>query len=284
MMTYLQAVILGLLQGVTELFPISSLGHSIIIPAVFHWNISQNNNYFLIFLVATHLATALTLLGFFFADWKKIVSGIFRSLQNREVNQHDTYEKIGWLLIVGTIPAGILGLFFEQQFKNIFSSPRIVALFLIANGVLLYGVERLTRKKASGHAGRHDDARIAKLSWSGTVKIGLAQSLALIPGFSRTGATLGGGLLNGLNHEDAARFSFLLATPIILAAAVLKLPELIGNQSYALGPIIVGVIASAIAAYFSVKFLTSYFKTKTLTPFALYCVSIGFIAFVLLIR
>lgn len=283
MITYFQAVILGALQGMTELFPISSLGHSVILPSLFRWNISQSSNYFLIFLVCTHLATALVLLGFFFKDWVNIVRGIFRSLKNRYINPNDTYEKIGWLLIVGTIPAGVLGLFFEQKIKNLFATPAIVAVFLIANGVMLYVIEALT-KRSNKKAAIHDDTRIAKLSWRDTIKIGFAQSLALIPGFSRTGATLGGGLLTGLNHEDAARFSFLLATPIIFAASLLKLPELIGNQSYAIGPIAVGFVASGIAAYFSVRFLSRYFKTNTLTPFALYCVAFGITAFALIVR
>jgi len=277
MITFFQALILGAVQGIAELFPISSLGHSILIPELFKWNIAQNSNYFLIFLVATHLATALVLFWFFRNDWIKVIKGIFRSLRNREVDTNDTYAKIGWLLIVGTIPAGILGVLFESTIQTLLSSPKLVAGFLLLNGLMLFGVEALVKRnnKKEAPSYTHDDSRIAKLSWGDTIKIGFAQSLALIPGFSRTGASLGGGLLTGLNHKDAARFSFLLATPIIFAAAILKLPELIGNQSYEFAPLAIGFIASGIAAYFSITFLTNYFKTKTLTPFAIYCMVAG---------
>jgi undecaprenyl-diphosphatase len=285
MITYLQAVILGAVQGIAELFPVSSLGHSILIPALFHWNISQNSEYFLVFLVMTHLATALVLIGFFWDDWVKIITGIFRSLKTRTISKTDTYARLGWLLVVGTIPAGILGLLFQDSIKSLLSSPRLVALFLIANGIMLYAVERLTRttNRKTPNGSEASDTVIAKTSWANTIKIGFAQCLALIPGFSRTGASLGGGLSFGLNHKDAARFAFLLATPIILAASVLKLPELFGNH-FPLGPIFVGFIVSGIGAYLSVKFLTNYFKTKTLMPFAAYCVIVGVILVLVLGR
>ncbi len=275
MITYLQALILGGIQGIAELFPISSLGHSILIPELFRWNIVQNSDYFLIFLVVTHLATALVLFGFFRKDWMNIIRGMLRSLKERAIDLHDTDAKLGWLLVVSTIPVGILGLLFEDKIKSLLASPRLVAVILVANGVLLYGAELLMRKASSVSTDLHNDSQIAKLSWTQSVKIGFAQCFALIPGFSRTGASLGGGLLVGLNHKNAARFSFLLATSIIFAAAVLKLPELLGNGSFPLGPIIVGFFASGIMAYISIRFLTNYFKTKTLTPFAIYCVLFG---------
>ncbi len=287
MITYLQAGILGAIQGIAELFPISSLGHSVIIPALLGWSLDQNANYFLIFLVATHLATALVLLTFFADDWFLIIRGIFRSLKNRSIDSGDTYAKLGWLLIIGTIPAGILGLLFEEKVKLIFASPAYVSIFLFLNGLLLYGAEILRKRVAENsiatESASHSDAHIAKLTWTQSIGIGFAQALALLPGFSRTGSALGGGLLSGLNHENAARFSFLLATPIILAAAVLKLPELIiPGQNYPLGPIVVGVIASGIAAYLSIKFLTRYFRTKTLKPFAVYCIIAGILSFVII--
>jgi undecaprenyl-diphosphatase len=159
--------------------------------------------------------------------------------------------------------------------KSLLSAPKLVAVFLVANGIILLGVEWLTNRSRTRASHPQDDSRIARLSWASSIKIGCAQCLALVPGFSRTGATLGGGLLVGLDHEDAVRFSFLLATPIIFAAAVLKLPELFTDRALALGPLAVGFASSAVAAYFSVRFLTRYFKTKTLIPFAVYCVAFG---------
>ena len=276
MITYFQAIILGFLQGISELFPISSLGHSVIFPRLFGWNIHQDASYFLTFLVATHFATALVLFLFFWKDWKRILQGIFRSLKEREIKESDTDAKLGWLLVVGTIPAGILGILFQDSLKAFFSSPQIVAFFLIANGVMLFLGEMLRRKKSFGIV-RETEGRIAKTSWAQAVGVGASQSLALFPGFSRTGSTLVGGLLVGLSHEDAVRYSFLLATPIIAAAALLKLPELftIPSENLFLGQTLAGTICAGIAAYFSVRFLTKYFETKNLIPFALYCVIFG---------
>ena len=193
----------------------------------------------------------------------------------RVIDQTDTYAKLGWLIVVSSIPAGILGLLLEEKLKILFASPRAVAMFLILNGFLLYGAELLRRRKAENQS-IHGDEQIAKISWMQGIKVGLAQCLALIPGFSRTGSTIGGGLLIGLNHEDSARFSFLMATPIIFAAAVLKLPELLtAGDGSIIGPILAGSIVAGIAAYFSIRFLTKYFKTKKLTPFAVYCVFLG---------
>lgn len=279
-MNYFQAIIFGLLQGVTELFPISSLGHSVILPSILHWHIKQNDPFFLTFLVATHFATALVLFIFFWKDWVKIVTGLFRSLKEREISEKDQYAKLAWLLIVGTIPAGILGLLFEDSLKALFASPKLVAFVLILNGIMLFLVELLRRRtKETQQQSDHSDKRIAKLSWMQTIYIGILQTIALVPGFSRTGATLAGGLLNGLSREDAARFSFLLATPVIGAAALLKLPELFTPAEYAyIGQILVGSITAAIGAYVSVKFLVKYFQTQTLRPFAMYCIAVGIIA------
>lgn len=285
MITYAQALILGAIQGVTELFPISSLGHSVILPALFGWNIDQKADAFLVFLVATHLATSLVLLAYFIKDWLKILRGMGRSIVRRTVEQNDTYARLGWLIVVSSVPAGILGLLFEDQLKNLFASPLIVSIFLILNGLILFVFESF-RNKHVNESTALDDSRIAQMTWGQSVKIGFSQALALLPGFSRTGSTLGTGLLMGLNHENAARYSFLLATPIILAASVLKLPELIipGN-TYPTGPILIGSVMAAIAALLSIKFLLKYFETKTLKPFATYCVIAG-IAFtaILMIR
>ncbi len=281
MISYFQAIILGGLQGITELFPISSLGHSIVLPTLLGWNINQNDNYFLIFLVATHFATALVLLGFFFKDWVLITKGIFRSLKNKTIEKDDTYARLGWIIITSTIPAGILGLVLQEKLKKLFALPEFVSIFLILNGLLLYGGEFL-RKRKSEISNTHSDENIAKISWTQATAVGMSQCLALIPGFSRTGSTLCGGLLIGLNHEDAARFSFLLATPIILAAAVLKLPGIFRlNDANTIGPIFIGFLSSGLAAYFSIRFLTKYFKTKKLTPFAVYCVVFGILNYIL---
>jgi len=278
LISYGQAVVLGLLQGVSELFPVSSLGHSVILPKLLGWNIHQNDKYFITFLVATHLATALVLLGFFWRDWVRIVKGLGRSLRDRGIDPADTDAKLAWLLVVGTIPAGILGLLLENKLRHVFASARSAAFFLILNGFLLFGAELLRRRAAQVE--EDDDARIAhQMSWGGAFGVGAAQALALIPGFSRSGATMGGGLLTGLSNKDAARFAFLLATPIIGAAAILKLPELFGSQGDGVrGQALVGALCSAVTAYLAVRFLMRYFETQTLMPFAVYCFLAGLAA------
>jgi undecaprenyl-diphosphatase len=275
LITYPRAIILGLIQGVTELFPISSLGHAVILPRLLGWDIHQNDKYFLTFLVATHLATALVLLGFFWHDWVRIVKGLGRSLRDRGIGPDDTDAKLGWLLVVGTIPAGILGLLLQDKLRSVFASSNSAALFIALNGLLLFGAERLRRRAPQTDS--DDDTRIARqLTWTKGVGIGAAQALALIPGFSRSGASMAGGLLAGLSNEDSARFAFLLATPIIGAAALLKLPELAGPDGNGVrGPALAGALAAAVSAYFSVRFLMKYFETKTLIPFAVYCLVLG---------
>jgi len=283
MISYLQAVIIGLLQGFSELFPISSLGHSVILPKLLGWNIHQNDEYFITFLVATHLATAIVLFMFFFKDWMRIFAGLGRSLRDRQVRDADA--KLGWLLVVGTIPAGLLGLLLEHSLRSVFASATSASAFLIANGVMLYGCERLRRRAEVIEAARAEaiatgdaaaDERIAKLSFRNAVLIGAVQALALIPGFSRSGASMGGGLLVGLNNEDAARFSFLLATPIIGAAALLKVPQLFGHAGDGVrGPALVGALCAGVTAYLSVRFLMRFFHTNKLTPFAIYCFVAG---------
>lgn len=278
MISYFQAVVLGLLQGVSELFPISSLGHTVLIPPLLNWEIDQSSDGFVAFVVLTHFATAVVLLGFFWRDWLSIVTGIVRSLAMREIKPDDTYARLGWLLIVSTIPAGLLGLLFEQKLKLLFAAPTAVALALAGNGVVLYGIERIRNRQVK--EGPRDDRKLAALSWAEAILIGLAQCFALIPGFSRTGLSMAGGLWAGLSHENAVRYSFLLATPIIFAAAVLKVPDLFTHAGGGiLGQALAGAISAAIAAYFSVRFLVKYFETQTLTPFAIYCVAAGLVAF-----
>jgi undecaprenyl-diphosphatase len=330
LISYPRAIVLGLLQGVSELFPVSSLGHTVMLPRLLGWNIHQNDSYFIAFLVALHLATALVLLAFFWRDWVRILRGIGRSLRDRGIGPDDTDAKLGWLLVVGTIPAGILGLTLEHKLRSVFASATSASLFLMLNGLLLYGAELLRRRAPQeppeqepeagaplpepvlvgtgagvgdasaaatgvalhGHGRQHGppllrgsgasesihgDRRIARrVGWWGALLIGAAQALALIPGFSRSGATMGGGLLAGLSHKDAARFAFLLATPIIGAAALLKLPELMGSHGNGVrGPALAGALAAALTAYLAVRFLMRFFETNRLTPFAVYCLLAG---------
>jgi undecaprenyl-diphosphatase len=277
--SYWQAVVLGLLQGVSELFPVSSLGHSVILPKLVGWNIHQNDSYFITFLVGTHFATALVLLGFFWQDWVRIVKGLGRSLRDRTIAPDDKDAKLAWLLVVGTIPAGILGLLLEHKLRHVFASAQSAALFLTLNGLLLYGAELLRRRAPVEERGEPDQRIVKRVGWKEAAGIGTAQALALIPGFSRSGATMGGGLLSGLSNEDAARFAFLLATPIIGAAAALKLPELLGSQGDGIrGQTLVGAICSAVTAYLAVRFLMRFFHTNRLTPFAVYCFLAGLAA------
>ncbi len=281
--SYLQAAILGLLQGVAEPFPVSSLGHGVILPRLLGWDIHQNDDFFLTFLVATHVATATVLFFFFLDDWKRITSGILRSLRDREIREDDTDARLGWLLVVGTIPAGAIGLLLEHPLRSLFASAPSAAAFLILNGILLLVFERLRKRRpdAEDDAGEVD-ARLAKLSWRQAIAIGTAQAGGLIPGISRSGMTMGGGLLSGLSNEDAARYSFLLATPIIGAAGLLKLPELFGSQGDGVrGQALVGAIGAALTTYVAVKFLLRFFETNRLTPFGIYCIAAGTICTVI---
>jgi undecaprenyl-diphosphatase len=273
--SYFQGALLGLLQGVSELFPVSSLGHSVILPRLLGWHIHQNDPFFITFLIATHLATAIVLLLFFRHDWWRILKGIGRSLRDRGIAPDDTDAKLGWLLVVGTIPAGILGLLLQDKLRSVFASAQSAAIFLFLNGLLLYGAERLRRR--APQVDEDDDARIARqVTWRSAFLVGAAQALALIPGFSRSGATMAGGLYVGLSNKDAARFAFLLATPIIGAAAVLKLPDLAGKAGNGVrGPAAVGALCAAVTAYLAVRFLMRFFETRTLTPFAVYCCAAG---------
>ncbi len=277
MLTYLQGIVLGILQGISELFPISSLGHSVIIPQLLGWKLDQRSPFFLMFLVATHTATALVLLLFFWKDWVRIVSGFFRSVKLRKVNPDDTDARLAWILVIGTIPAGLVGLLFKHFIRVQLLSGYFAAVFLALNGVLLFVAEILRRRAPLSDA-QDSDQRISGMSWWQGFKVGLMQVLALMPGFSRTGSTIAGSLMVGLSHEDAVRYSFLLSTPIIAAAAALELPQLVasGNLS-AMGVSVAGGLCAALFSFLSVKFLTAYFKSENrrLTPFAVYCVIFG---------
>jgi undecaprenyl-diphosphatase len=287
-LTYLQAIILGLLQGVSELFPVSSLGHSVILPSLLGWNIQQTNtdpahSFFLTFLIATHLATAIVLLGFFWGDWARILKAMGKSFVAREIRDDDIPARTGWLVFVGTVPAGLLGAVFEEPLRAMFTSARIAAGFLIANAVLLFAAELLRRRAIPAPEKADPDYRISKLSWLKAMGVGAVQAIALIPGFSRSGAAMGGGLVVGLNNEDSARYAFLLATPIIGAAALLNLPELFRPENAPqLGPCLVGAICSGCTAYLAIRFLMKYFETNKLTPFAIYCAVAGIVTTCLL--
>jgi undecaprenyl-diphosphatase len=374
-MTYLQAVVIALIQGVTELFPVSSLGHSVLVPAWIGGNwqtlVTQSSqqdsesSFYLAYIVALHCATALALMWFFRADWIRIIRGFFRSvpaslrmsLQHRRLRLAvaDKDQRLAWMIIFATIPVGLTGVALEHTFRTLFAKPAAAAVLLFINGLILLGAEALrrsaVRRKAAGAAaiagrpaqapaparapaataagppwetaapgspgtpsygysanpGYHghsdgiglgeptshrkpasgraaadidaaeqSDTRIARLSYASGTLIGATQILALLAGISRSGVTMAGGLLRGLDHEDAARFAFLLATPVILAAGVLKVPSLLGPAgAHIHGQVVLGVIVCGIAAYLSVRFLVRWFQTRTLTPFAIYCLAFG---------
>jgi undecaprenyl-diphosphatase len=275
--SYFQAIVLGLTQGIAEPFPISSLGHGVVLPRLAGWHIHQNDKFFLTFLIATHLATAIVLLLLFLKDWTRIVKGLWRSLRIREIREDDIDARLGWLLVAGTIPVGVIGLLLQEPLRKLFASPSTAAAFLIVNGISLLAFERLRRRppRPGDYLGDADE-RIAKLSWRQAIAVGTSQAAALVPGISRSGYTMGGGLLVGLSNEDAARYGFLLATPVIFAAAALKLPELFGSAGNGVrGPALVAGLCAAATTFFAVKFLLRYFQTNRLTPFGVYCVGLG---------
>ncbi len=283
--SYFQAIVIGLLQGVTELFPVSSLGHSVIIPGLLGWdNIvsaqSASESFYLAFLVGLHVATALALLWYFRQDWVRIIAGLFRTLRHRKIETAD--ERLAWLLVVATIPAGITGLLLEHSLRTVLAKPEAASLFLMVNGAILALGERARRRSevrtlAAVHGLNEEGARrLDTLEFREAGVVGLAQVFALFAGISRSGITMVAGLVRGLDHEDAARFSFLLATPIILAAGVYKLPDLLGhNGDHIRGQVVVGSVVSAAAALFAVRFLLRYFQSRNLNPFAWYCLVAG---------
>jgi undecaprenyl-diphosphatase len=316
MISYFQAAVIGLLQGVTELFPVSSLGHSVLVPAFIggSWQplvtqsafSSSETSPYLAFIVALHVATALALVIFFRADWARIIRGFLRtvrpSITARRIVASDSDERLSWLLIVATIPVGITGLALEHTFRTLFAKPLAAAIFLTVNGLILLAGERLRRTApldedqqadllepvAAGHGGiaaaettRRPTRRLATLSYREAGIIGFFQTFALLAGISRSGISMVGGLARGLSHRDAARFSFLLATPVILAAGVLKLPSLAGPAgAHIHGQVLLGAVLAGVASYVSIKWLTRYFETRTLTPFALYSLIAGLICII----
>ena len=334
-MTYLEASVVGLIQGVTELFPVSSLGHNVLIPALLggSWatdlNVATPESPYLAFIVGLHVATAIALLVYFWRDWIRIIKGFGTSIRDRRVETTD--QKLAWMVILATIPVGLVGLFFEHEFRVLFGKPIRAAIFLAVNGVILYAGEKFRTHKslradqelaelrereaseaalgtaarsggsraaapqaaAPQAAGSHAsgqravrqvelsramqaDQRLAAAGYLKAIMIGSVQILALLAGISRDGVTMVAGMARGLSREDAARFAFLLATPVILAAGVLKVPDLTGKLGDGIhGQILVGSVLSGVGAYVSVRFLVKYFQTRTLTPFAIYCVLFG---------
>ncbi|HXQ52228.1 MAG TPA: undecaprenyl-diphosphate phosphatase [Stellaceae bacterium] len=266
-MTLLQAIITAILQGVTELFPVSSLGHAVLLPRLVGWNIDQQAPSYLPFLVVLHVGTATALLLYFWKDWAALASSF---IGMGSPAQRSANWRLLWLIVVATIPAVILGFALEKWFRALFGAPAAAALFLVVNGFLLFGGERLRRSAGA--------RKLEEMSWLEAIAIGLWQSAALIPGISRSGTTMVGALLLGFHHREAAHFSFLIATPIIAGAAVLEVPKLI-HAGGGIGAVawIAGAVAG-VTAWLSVAFLMRYFRRhdfEALDPFAYYCWAFG---------
>jgi undecaprenyl-diphosphatase len=293
-------MLLAVLQGVSELFPVSSLGHTVLIPALLRWNVDEGSDSFLAFVVVLHLGTALALVVFYWRDWTAIVRAFVASIVRGRMSG-ERNERTAWLLVAGTIPVGVLGVLLESSVKKLFASPLPVSAFLFANGFIMLLGEWLRRRQhastssaqaaaASGESHPLRQAqgrpykRLEELRPQDGVLVGFAQALALLPGISRSGSAIVAGLLRDLHHEDAARYSFLLATPVILAASVLEFPKLFAPDAHVvLVQAVVGGVVAGLTAYASVAFLTRYFRHNDLSPFAWYCIAAGGISFVLFV-
>jgi len=278
---------MGLLQGATELFPVSSLGHSVIIPSLLHWAFKQSDPTFVPFLVLLHLGTAGALLVLYRQQWIAIIRGFVTAAVRGRIATEP--ERLSMLLLTGTIPAGILGVFLENRIKSLFASPHVAAGFLVVNGFLLLGFE-LLRRRAERRASLDSKSRAEqeegfaaaeRISFRAAALIGACQALAFLPGISRSGVTIGAGLLAGLRHQEAARFSFLLATPVILAAGLIEVPQLFATGVPA-GEYVAAAILSGVAAYASARFLLRYFRSGRLDPYGWYCIAAGAVSLVLL--
>jgi len=342
-LTYAEAGVIGLLQGVTELFPISSLGHAVILPAIIggSWaqdlNVSKPESPYLAFIVGLHVATATAMIIYFWRDWLRIIKGFFASIGHmiapapgtRRFQPQNTDQMLAWMIILATIPVGLAGLKLEHTFRTVFSKPLLTASFLFINGLILIAGERARRRSAdmeaqeiaadlqavaerqkagvaagaAGGAGRHssgqramkqqhaslaveaDQRIVRRTGWLGALLLGASQILALLPGISRDGTVMVAGMFRGLSRQDAARFSFLLSAPVILAAGVLKIPDLTGPLGAGIrGPILFGSLVSGVSAFLALRFLVRYFSDpkRTLTPFAIYCLAAGLGAFIYL--
>jgi len=302
--TWVQAIVLALLQGASELFPISSLGHTVILTGLLGWTQFQGSAAFLPFVVLLHVGTALALLTFFWRDWVRIIRAIIVTAIAGRVDA-DPNGKLAWLIVAGTIPAGLVGLFLQKPLETLFASPLIAAVFLIVNGGILLVGERVRRRAtvtvgtvalASGgsiEVGRPGQSIVSddeshrplqNMTLVEAILIGLSQALALIPGISRSGVTMVAGLLIGMDHEDAATYTFLLATPIIGAAGLLEIPKLFTTAGASIPMALVGGVLAGIAAYLSVRFLMRYFETGRLDPFGIYCLLAGIGSLVLIVK
>jgi len=286
-MSLAQALFMGLLQGATELFPVSSLGHAVLIPSLLHWSFKQSDPSFVPFLVLLHLGTAGALLFIYRSQWVDIIKSFFKAAMRGRIENPS--ERLAMLLLVGTIPAGILGVFLEHELKNLFATPKAAAIFLTVNGGLMLGAEML-RRRAERRAAIAAKSRVEQeerfavaeqISFKAAALVGACQALALLPGISRSGVTIGGGLLAGLRHQEAARFSFLLATPIIFAAGVLEIPQLFSSP-VPVAEYIAAAVLAGIAAYLSARFLLRYFRSGRLDPYGWYCAAAGIISLALL--
>jgi undecaprenyl-diphosphatase len=280
-----QAVVLGLLQGVTELFPISSLGHTVLFPTLFGWTRlvkAQSNpeSFWLAFVVMLHVGSAIGLLVYYWRDWLEIIGAWLKTLRTRRVETPN--ERLAWLIVVASIPTGIIGLLAEHPVRVGLAKPMAAASFLVVNGLMLLGAEVLRRRSvrrvaAAGTTEHVKGTRpIVAVSYTEAATVGVAQSVGLVAGMSRDGAVMSYGLARGLDHEASARFAFLLATPIILAAGVFKISDLLGPLGSGIRvQSLVAAACAAVAGYVSVAFLVRWFRTRTLWPFGLYCVLFG---------
>jgi len=342
-LTYVEAGVIGLLQGITELFPISSLGHAVLIPAIIggSWaqdlDVSKAESPYLAFIVGLHVATATAMIIYFWRDWLRIVKGFFASIGHMiapapgtaRFQLQDTDQMLAWMIILATIPVGLAGIALEHTFRTVFSKPLLTASFLFVNGFILLAGERARRRSADreaqeiaadlqtiterqkagvaagtqGSGGRHssgqramkqqhaslavqaDQRIVRRTGWLGAFLLGASQILALLPGISRDGTVMVAGMFRGLTRQDAARFSFLLSAPVILAAGLLKVPDLTGPLGAGIrGPILFGSLLSGVSAFFALRFLVRYFSDpkRTLTPFAIYCLAAGAGSFIYL--
>jgi len=279
-LSYLQSIITGILQGFSELFPISSLGHSVLVPAWIggSWRDFLNNETsgespYLLMIIALHLASSLTLIWYFRERWILLIKAFFTSFTKRK--SFNASEQLIWKIILATIPVGVLGILFQDQVGDLFSDPYAVGGFLFVNGLLLAGIEVFKKYRIKRELSDSEEVGNGQ-----ALAIGFAQSAALFPGISRFGITMSAGLARGLSHSAASDFAFLIATPVIVGASILKLPKLFDPEiSHILGPVIVGSIVSAICTYLSIAFLVRWFKTHTLYPFAIYCLIVGALSF-----
>jgi undecaprenyl-diphosphatase len=277
-----QALFMGLLQGASELFPVSSLGHAVLVPSILHWSFKQSDPSFLPFLTLLHIGTAMALLILYRDQWVTIIRGFFTAAFAGRIRNDS--ERLAMLLLVGTIPAATLGVFLESRIKTLFGSPYVAAAFLVANGLLMIGFELLRRRRERGVSRQEQEAQFAqaeRISFRAAAIVGACQALAFLPGISRSGVTIGGGLVAGLRHQEAARFSFLLATPVILGAGIVEVPQLFSPRVPVLEYVAAAVL-SGIAAYVSARFLLRYFRSGRLDPYGWYCIGAGLASLALL--